>query len=372
MVNAMRDAGKSIIDLTETNPTTCGFVAAPQDLLSPPTLQSSQRYEPDPKGILQARRALAGWYENQNLNIDPSAVILTSGTSEAYSFIFRLLCNPSDSIAVPKPGYPLFEFLADLNDVACRQYRLVYDGEWRIDWPSLEAAVAEDTRALIVVHPGNPTGGFIKTDDAERLLGFLGERGIALIADEVFGSFAFDADSRRHGSFARTGEILTFTLNGLSKFAALPQMKLSWIVVSGPAALRTEACKRLEIIADTFLSVNTPVQHELTHLLKRGSSTAAHILDRVRKNYSMLRQSFSPPVPASVFSCEGGWSALCRLPSVRSDVEWAMRFLGERGVLVHPGQLFDCDIPSCIVVSLLPEPAVFAEGIQNLMRELRG
>ena len=304
------------------------------------------------------------------MTVDPAQIVLSSSTSEAYSFLLRLLCNPFERIAVPKPGYPLFDYLADLNDVERRHYELVYDGEWHVDWRSLEDALTEQTKALVLVHPNNPTGSFIKPDERERIVGISKERGIPLIVDEVFGPFPFREDARRFGSFAGTHDSLAFTLNGISKLAGLPQMKLAWIVVSGPEELRAEALRRLEIIADTYLSVGTPVQHSLASLLSGESLISAEIKRRVVENFEELARAFSKSVPASLFSSEGGWSAILRLPATRSDEDWALELLGGHGVLVHPGHLFDCDVPSCIVVSLLPPCAVVSEGIRRIIDAL--
>jgi aspartate/methionine/tyrosine aminotransferase len=298
--------------------------------------------------------------------VDAAQIVLASSTSEAYSFLLRLLCNPAESIAVPKPGYPLFGYLADLNDVLCRPYRLAYDGEWHVDWSSLETVLAAGAKALILVHPNNPTGSFIKVEEEERLVRLSKDHGIPLIVDEVFSAFFFGDDSRRCGSFAGTHDALTFTLNGISKLAGLPQLKLAWIVVSGPEKLRTEALRRLEIIADTFLSVGTPVQQSLGNLLESAAMTT-RIRERVADNFRELTRVFSASLPASLLGCEGGWSAILRLPATRSDEEWSLQILREQGVLVHPGQLFDCEIPSCIVVSLLPQSKVVEEGIRRIL-----
>lgn len=367
LAQEMRFAGKAIVDLTESNPTKCGFLAAPADLIPASALQHSTRYDPDPMGLPEARRDIARWYDQQGTSVEPSQILLASSTSEAYSFLLRLLCNAGDGIAVPKPSYPLFEYLACLNDVACLPYRLEYDGEWHVDWPSLERVLAAGTKALILVHPNNPTGSYFKADEAEHIIKLSKDRDIPLIADEVFGPFQFQEDARRYGSFAGTRDTLTFTLNGISKLAGLPQLKLAWMVVSGPDRLRTEALRRLEIIADTYLSVGTPVQHSLGAILDTCSAMTGRIRDRVKNNFMELTKVFSPSLPASLYGCEGGWSAMLRLPATRSDEEWALELLRTQGVLVYPGQLFDCELPSSIVVSLLPESEVLMEGIRKIV-----
>jgi alanine-synthesizing transaminase len=367
LAQEMRVAGKEILDLTESNPTKCGFVYVPEGLISPSALQQSAIYDPDPKGLLQARQAIVRWYSNQSVAVDTSQIVLASSTSEAYSFLLKLLCNPSENIAVPKPGYPLFDYLSDVNDVTCRPYRLAYDGEWHIDWSSMEKALAEGTRALVLIHPNNPTGSFIKADERERIVSSIRRRGIPLIVDEVFSAYPFREDTNRYGTFAATNEVLTFTLNGISKLAGLPQLKLAWIVVSGPKELQLEALRRLEIIADTFLSVGSPVQHSLASILVDGLPMSRRIKERVVQNHGELRRIFSASLPASLFACEGGWSAVLRLPATRSDEEWAMELLRTQRVLVHPGHLFDCEVPSCVVISLLPELQSMSEGIRRIV-----
>ena len=252
-----------VLDLSESNPTKCGFIHSSSDLIDSGSLERSVLYEPDPKGLLSARQAVSGWYRHQNIAIDPDCIVLASSTSEAYSFLFRLLCDVGDVVAVPKPSYPLFEYLAGLNDILCCEYRLAYDGEWHIDLPSVDDALSSNAEALILVHPNNPTGSFVKKEERDRIVARAESGKIPLIVDEVFGAFSFANDDRRAGSFAGTGSTLTFTLNGLSKLLGLPQMKLAWIVVSGPEKECAQALQRLEVIADTYLSVGTAVQQAL-------------------------------------------------------------------------------------------------------------
>ncbi|MCX6133108.1 MAG: pyridoxal phosphate-dependent aminotransferase [Ignavibacteriales bacterium] len=372
LAQEMRAAGKEIIDLTESNPTKCGFLSDPDDLIPRSALQRSINYDPDPKGLFDARQVIARWYCRQGTIVDPSHIVLASSTSEAYSFLLGLLCNSAESIAVPKPSYPLFDYLARLNDVECRHYGLAYDGEWHVDWPSLENVLTAGTKALVLVHPNNPTGSYITTDEAERIVRVSRELGIPLIVDEVFGAYSLGESARRFGSFAGTHGTLTFTLNGISKLGGLPQLKLAWIAVSGPDHLCSEALRRLEIIADTFLSVGTPVQHSLGSLMGNGSPMTGKIKERLVSNVEELRRTFSASLPASLFACEGGWSAVLRLPAIRSDEEWALELLRSQGVLVYPGQLFEFDIPSCIVVSLLPKSQIVSEGIRRIVTAISG
>jgi alanine-synthesizing transaminase len=367
IVQKMRAEGMSILDLTESNPTKCGLQYPVDSLIPDSALKKSVEYEPDPKGLIDARRAIAQWYGRQGVSVDPSCIVLTSGTSEAYSFLLKLLCNPHDAIAVPKPGYPLFDYLARLHDVNCHQYRLAYDGEWHIDQHSLDDAISGNARAIVLIHPNNPTGSFVKIQERDDLLKTSRGRGIPLIVDEVFGSFAFARDESRAESFAGTQETLTFTVNGISKLIGLPQLKLAWIVVSGPPDLCSDALERLEIISDTFLSVGTPAQHALASLLEGSDTANNRIKERVRANWIFLSNALPSDSPASIFECEGAWNAILRLPATQSDEDWATELLRSQYVLTHPGRLFDCEAPACIVVSLLLLPAEFSEGIKRII-----
>lgn len=367
LVQKMRAAGERIVDLTESNPTRCGFRYQPDTPISPSALQKSVLYDPDPRGLLSAREAITEWYNGQQIAVDPASIILTSSTSEAYSFLLQLLCDAGEGIAVPKPGYPLFEYLCRLSNVRCNSYRLAYDGEWHIDMRSVEETLSARTKALVLVHPNNPTGSFVKMDERVSILSLTKDSGLPLIVDEVFGAFPIGEDGRRHGSFAGSQEALTFTLNGLSKVAGLPQMKLAWIVVSGPVNQRTDALRRLEVISDTFLSVATPIQHSLKTILTDSAGITAQIRERISENLKHVSAAFPTTSPASLFRCEGGWNAVFRLPATRSDEQWAGQLLIEKKVLTHPGHLFEFEHESCIVVSLLPEPEVFARGIRGIV-----
>ncbi len=366
LVQTIRAAGEPIVDLTESNPTRCGFRYEPDHLIPQSALQKSVSYDPDPLGLLNAREAIAEWYGRQNIVVDPTTIALTSGTSEAYSYLLQLLCDAGEGIAVPKPGYPLFEFLCRLSDVQCNTYRLAYDGEWHIDMHSVEEILSARTKALVLVHPNNPTGSFVKKEERTRIMSLTKDLGLPLIVDEVFSAFPIGQDGRRHESFAGSQETLTFTLNGLSKVAGLPQMKLAWIVVSGPVDQRGDALRRLEIITDTFLSVGTPIQHSLKTILTDSVDMTAKIRARISENLNFASAAFSTASPVNLLRCEGGWNAILRLPATRSDEQWARDLLAGQRVLTHPGHLFELELRSCIVVSLLPEPEVFATGIGRI------
>ncbi|MCX6144600.1 MAG: pyridoxal phosphate-dependent aminotransferase [Ignavibacteriales bacterium] len=367
LLQQKRASGEELLDLTESNPTKCGFIHHSSKLVGPESLQRSMLYEPDPKGLLSARQAISDWYKRQNISVTPDRIILASSTSEAYSFLFRLLCNVGDVVAVPKPSYPLFEYLARLNDVLCQDYRLAYDGEWHVDLSSVDEALSSNAEALILVHPNNPTGSFVKKEERDRIVSEARARKIPIIVDEVFSAFSFANDERCAVSFAGTESTLTFTLNGMSKLLGLPQMKLAWIVVSGPDEECAKAVQRLEVIADTYLSVGTAVQQALPQLLNNPEAMTQKILTRTRSNYESLRTACAAGSPATLLHCEGAWNAILCLPAKRSDEEWALELLQSLGVLTHPGHLFDIEAKSCIVVSLLPEHKVFSEGIRRIL-----
>jgi len=370
LLQQKRSRGEEIIDLTESNPTKCGFVHQPHQLIDIESLQRSAQYDPDPRGLLSAREAIAQWYGRQQIEIDPAQIILTSSTSEAYFYIFRLLCNLGEDVAVPRPSYPLFEYLGRLMDVVCKHYDWKYDSEWHIDAHSAKELIESRIKAFVLVHPNNPTGSFVKKEEREYILSAAKIHHVPLVVDEVFHAFPIERDERRAPSFAGTKEVLTFTLNGLSKLVGLPQMKLAWIVVSGPGDGTVKALQRLDVIADTFLSVGTPVQHALSSLLNDHAGMTKQILNRVRSNFGLLSRFISSGSAATLLQCEGAWNAILRLPATKSDEEWAQELLEKHGVLSHPGHLFDLEMKSCIVVSLLTEPQVVHRGLGRILMAL--
>jgi len=353
-VDRRRAAGKPLIDLTESNPTRCGFVLDGLRLDAP-------LYEPDPRGLPEARRAVAACYPG----VAPEHIVLTSSSSEAYSHLFRLLADPGDRVLAPAPSYPLFEFLARLNDVELAEYRLEFHGRWEIDFASLEAAAGSRTRTVIVVHPNNPTGSFVTPAEREELVAFCRRRGLALLADEVFLEYPLGPGA---ATFAGEDRILTFAFNGLSKSAALPQMKLGWIAVSGPSAWRDDALGRLEVIADTYLSVASPIQRALPGLLGRRGEIQQRVRARLAANLGRLDAVLVAQSVCSRLPVEGGWSVVLRVPSVRSDEvrsdeDWAVELVERDGVLVHPGHFFSFASEGYLVASLLAPEEAFAEGI---------
>src|SRR5436190_12460856 len=336
--NALDEArapGSELIDLTISNPTRAGLTydsAAILDALKNP---NSLEYDPQPKGLLRAREAVAAYYRDHGEAVDPEKLLLTTGTSEAYSFVFRLLASPGDEILVAKPSYPLFDFLADLQDVKLVPYPLIYDHGWQIDFPTLEQALTPKSRAIVLVHPNNPTGSFISPEERARLNQLCRERNLSLIVDEVFLDYAHDGS--QHETFAGNDKALTFTLSGLSKISSLPQMKLAWIAVSGPQKEAIEAMQRLEIIADTYLSVSAPVQLAAKTMLDQRLKLQPQLMHRIQTNLSELDLQLAKQKSCTRLALQGGWYAVLRVPVTRSDEDLAIELLTQKSVLVHPG-----------------------------------
>jgi len=368
----VRESGKPIFDLTASNPTTCDFDYDETAILDALRSSAALRYDPDPKGVPAARDAIAQYYEKKNPGayFDRERLILTTGTSEAYSFLFRLLCEPGDEVLVAHPSYPLFDFLATIQDVILRPFHLVYDHGWQIDFSSLRKAVGTRTRAILLVHPNNPTGNFIGPDEAEQLNAVCREHSLALVVDEVFLGYEMQGAQgrkKKHGSFVFNDRALTFVLSGLSKIAGLPQMKLGWIAASGPETEVRDAMARLEVIADTYLSLSTPLQHALPALLGQSDGVQSQIKRRTNENLCELDRQLAQQKPVSRLEVEGGWYAVLRVPAVQPDEQLAIGLLEQQGVLVHPGHFYEFQSEGYLVVSLLTPAKEFAEGIGRLL-----
>jgi len=365
---AMRRQGAEILDLTESNPTRAGFSYPEDVMLTAFRDKRSLLYEPVPAGMRAARQNVADYYSARGLVVDPASVFLTASTSESYGWLFKLLADAGDEVLVPRPSYPLFEFLAQMELVRVVQYPLAYDDGWSIDLEALARTIGERTRAIVLVNPNNPTGSFVKRHELEKLIELSAERGIALISDEVFADYHFAPDAEREPFLTGVDEVLTFCLSGLSKVAGLPQMKLGWIVIDGPPALRSEAIERLELIADTYLSVGIPVQHALSPLLAVGESIRQQISVRVGENLPVLREHVSDDTPARVLKVEGGWYATVRVPRTRTEEEWCLNLLERDNVLVQPGFFYDFESEAYLVLSLLTPGNAFREGVKRLVR----
>ncbi|MGB9071912.1 MAG: pyridoxal phosphate-dependent aminotransferase [Terriglobales bacterium] len=368
----VRASGQEILDLTLSNPTEAGIEPDGEAVLAALCTPESLKYDPQPRGMLAARQAVCRYYHETHgiFGLDPERLFLTTSTSEAYTYIFRLLANPGDEILVPKPSYPLFEFLADLADVKPVPYPLIYDHGWQIDFDSLYKAATPRARAVIAVHPNNPTGSYVRADEALALNEFCRDYEAGLIVDEVFLDYALDGVSRN--SFVNNPEALTFTLSGVSKISALPQMKLAWLVVDGPEDMATAALARLEVIADTYLSLNAPVQLAAPVLLDQRKEVQPILLDRLRVNLGELDRQLVLHPSCTRFQVEGGWYAVLRVPVVQSDEELAIDVVRKMGVIVHPGHFYDFPTEGHLVLSLITEPADFREGVERLLQVVAG
>lgn len=359
-------SGRKILDLTISNPTRVGIKYDDAAILDALRNPKALDYDPQPKGMPSAREAVAEYYSCGAFRPDPENIILTTGTSEGYSFIFRLLCNPADEILVPKPSYPLFDFLADLQDVKLVPYSLIYDHGWQIDFHSLEQALTDKSRGIVLVHPNNPTGSYVSAQEREQLNVLCSRRELALIVDEVFLDYA--VKERPEPSFATNNDVLTFTLSGISKISALPQMKLAWVSVSGPKSMTESAMQRLEVIADTYLSMNAPVQLAAPVLLAQHTSIQAQVMNRVRANLSELDRQLANQKSCSRLEVQGGWYAVIRIPVIRTDEEFAIGLLERRSVLVHPGHFYDFPTDGYVVLSLIAVEQEFSAGVSALMK----
>jgi aspartate/methionine/tyrosine aminotransferase len=366
-IEEARASGQHILDLTVSNPTEAGVRPDAEIVLAALANPGAMHYDPQPRGLLGARQAVCRYYRESHdvFDLDPGRLILTTSTSEAYSYVFRLLCNPGDEILVPKPSYPLFEFLADLADVKLVPYPLLYDHGWQIDLDSLYKAATVRSRGVILVHPNNPTGSFVSAVETGALNALCRDRGLALIVDEVFLDYSHDGVPRR--GFVTNAETLTFTLSGVSKISALPQMKLAWVATSGPEEVVAEAGARLEIIADTFLSMNAPVQLAAPVLLDQRKQIQPILRDRLRLNLTELDRQLAGHPSCARLMVEGGWYVVLRVPAVENDEDLAVGLLRKARVSVHPGHFYDFPNEGHLVLSLITEPAVFREGVARTL-----
>lgn len=367
MQHELQAVGREVLDLTVSNPTRADLRYDTEVILHALANAKAMDYDPQPKGLRSAREAVAGYYLKHG-KIDPESIVLTTSTSEGYSYVLRLLCNAEDEILVPKPSYPLFEFLADLQDVKLVAYPLLYDHGWQIDLPSLYKAVTSRTRAVVVVHPNNPTGSFVAGEETRSLNQFCRENNLALVADEVFLDYAHDG--RLRPTFACNPEVLTFTLSGLSKISGLPQMKLAWIVSSGPKEQVAAALARLEVIADTYLSMNAPIQLAAAGLLQQRHSIQPQLMERVHTNLRELDRGLSQQQTCRRLDVEGGWYAVLRVPATQSDEDLAVETLRTLSVLVHPGHFYDFPNDGSLIVSLITPTENFRHGSARILKLL--
>ena len=366
VLEKLRASGVELLDLTVSNPTLCGLEYDGRAIQSAFQDARALTYDPQPKGLLEARQEVSRYYlQDHQTEVNPESIFLTTSTSEAYSFVFRLLCNAQDEILVPKPSYPLFDFLAELQDVSLVPYSLEYAQGWLVDFHSVMRALTPRTRAILLVYPNNPTGSYLRAEEMERLNAICRERGMALIVDEVFLDYAFDGGTRK--SFAANRDALTFTLSGLSKISALPQMKVAWLVCTGPEAQVKEAVGRLEVIADTYLSLNAPTQWAISTLFEQRHSLQRQLMERVKVNRAELRRQLPGKSVCELLESEGGWYAVLRVPADPGDEERAIELMQAKHVIVHPGHFFDFPRDGFLVVSLITPMAEFAEGVKHII-----
>jgi aspartate/methionine/tyrosine aminotransferase len=359
-------AGLPVADLTASNPTRCGF-EYDAELLAPLMSVHALDYDPQPLGLLRAREAVCAYYADHGVAISPNRVLLTTSTSEAYSFLFKLLCDQGSEVVVPQPGYPLFDFLAVLDDVKIKGAPLVYDYGWQIEPEGFRRALTAETRAIVLVHPNNPTGHFTKEWEAEELASLCRERGIALIVDEVFLDYGF-GDAKASSFTAGLDGVDVFVVSGLSKIAGLPQMKAAWVVATGPHA--SEAMERLEVIADTFLSMNAPVQGAMPAWIAGRKMIQEQIKERVAANLAELDRQLEAVEAVRRLDVEGGWYAVLRIPALQPDERTVLDLL-ERGAWVHPGYFFGMEEAGWLVVSLLGPVEEFKTGVEVLVDYFR-
>jgi alanine-synthesizing transaminase len=359
LLDAKRRAGAVICDLTSSNPTRAGLPYPFAEILAALADPAALIHEPAPLGLEVARAAVAADHARRGLLVHPDDVALTASTSEAYAYLFKLLCDAGDEVLAPAPCYPLLDALASAEGVRLARHALAYDGEWHLDFAALEAAITPATRAILIVSPGNPTGAYLREHELARLATL----GLPLIVDEVFAEYPTERAPRDRVALAARRELptLVFSLGGLSKSVGLPQLKLAWIIAGGPADLRALALERLEHLADGYLSVGAPVMHAAGRLLVAGASVRAAIRARIALGRQALAATALEVLPA-----EGGWSALVRVPAIRTDEEWALALLRDHDVLVQPGYFFDFPRGAYLVLSLLASAADLARGAQAI------
>lgn len=369
-LEALEKQGQPVLNLIESNPTRCGLRYPKRKILRVLSNARNISYEPSGAGLTAAREAIVRYYQSRGFTVDPNRIFLTASTSESYSVLFRLLLNSGEHILVPRPSYPLFEFLAQLNDVTIGFYRLGYDKGWHIDLENFKKSVEAQTRAAVIVNPNNPTGSFLKQKERLEINHLCRQQDMAIICDEVFSDFYFAGDENRIGSMVENNAVLTFTLGGISKSLGLPQMKLGWMVVSGPDDLVTTTIERLEIILDTYLSVNTPAQNALSSWLQLRPVIQRRISRHLRKNRDLITRRLTPGNVCQCLNIEGGWYAVLRLPKNHSEEQWILEFLEADRVLVHPGYFFDFEQEAYIVLSLLVHPRIFKEGFKRILKRV--
>jgi len=368
-LDEFKKAGVPFLDLTESNPCRCGFRYPAEDILSALKDTENLSYNPSAQGLPEARRAVCGYYREKGIDVRPEQVFLTASTSESYSLLFRLFLNTGERVLIPSPSYPLFDLLAQINDVVIDQYPLRYDHRWSVDTNVLARSIQKTTRAIILVHPNNPTGSFIDRQELGDIIQIARKNKLVIICDEVFSDYVRDKGDVLP-SVLGNKEVPVFVLSGISKILGLPQMKLGWIIVDGPPEMVADALPRLEIISDTYLSVNTPAQNALPAWLKLRKDIQAEITGRLSRNLECLKGCIRGVPGLKSLDSQGGWYSVLRLPDGINEEEWIFGLLDEEHVFVHPGYLFDFPEEPYIVLSLLTPPEALAEGAEKIVRRL--
>jgi len=368
-LNRLHKENKPLLDLTESNPTCCAFSFYGRGIISSLDNEMNLGYAPSSRGSLDARKAICCYFKDKGYEVSPNQIFLTASTSEAYSYLFRLLVDPGGKVLFPRPSYPLFAFLGDLNDIHLDYYPIDYEKKWGIDINEMRHNISDDTKAIVLVNPNNPTGSFICSDELESINAICRSNNSALICDEVFSDFAFDQNCN-HVSLVGNEQVLTFTLGGISKALGLPQMKLSWIIVNGPKKLIEAANERLEVIADTYLSVNTPTQNALAKWLPHRNAIQKEMNERIIQNYKYLKERLELVNNCELLDSEGGWYAVIKIPDSLTEEQWVLMFLNQDYVVVHPGYFFDFTAETFIVISLLPIETIFRDGIRRILNRI--
>jgi aspartate/methionine/tyrosine aminotransferase len=372
-IDDLKRSGVTLVDITGTNPTAAGFDMDAAAICTAISHPSILEYRPDPRGLISARQAVVDYYHGHGRNVDPETVFLAASTSESYAWLLKLLCDPGDTVLVPRPSYPLFDFLAALEAVRLEPYRMhcLPDAGWRIDLAQVQSLTTSRTRAVILVNPNNPTGAYVRPDEWGALCGWCRDHDLALIVDEVFLDYVSPFYPESKVSTAGNPGALTFTLSGISKVLGLPQLKLGWIQVSGPPSLCLPACRHLELISDTYLAASTPVQTALPILMAQRDLFQHQVLNRLHTNETFLKTACNRLTSGRMLPREGGWAAILAMQNGISDEDMVCRLLESDHVLVHPGYFYDFDADDCLVVSLLTRPDDFAIGIDRLVARFR-
>jgi alanine-synthesizing transaminase len=365
--------GIDVLDLTVSNPTDVKIDYDETLILKSISHPGSLKYIPNPKGLLTAREAISRYYKEKNVEVNADNIFLTSGTSEAYSFVFKLLTNPFDEVLIPRPGYPLFSYIAEMESIRIKYYDLNYseNGCWTLNIDSLKSSLTKKSKAIVCINPNNPTGNFIKENELKELLSICGENNLSLICDEVFLDYDIDVDKKNIFSFTGNNDVLTFTLSGISKICGLPQMKLSWIVVSGNLVDVEESKSKLEIITDTYLSVGTPIQLGLKEILENSKSIQNNIKYRLINNYNFLKSEISGLSKFELLKAEGGWYSVLKIRGDIDEESFVYSLLKDKDVYVHPGFYFDFMEEGYIVISLLVTEKIFIKGIRRILNYLK-